>query len=235
MVIPHIGIAAEVINDHAAVLKAVHGVIGYGISKAGGSAVGSVGFTVAVRVRKQIVIFSVDLLNRAALVEFMLLYGQGRTDGILLDLNHIILELGCVTPGQLSPIQISLTVIINEHGRVNAPHALDLTHVHKRPCGRLGFCHAAAAVRNAVIEVVPAVTVCAVGRIQRTAILRPCGILKRKYHAVIDPVDQIIRGIHVVYGAAKAHLPLNIKRAVQVDAAIVPDVCLHVGNEDMFR
>ena len=234
VVIPHTGITAEIINDHAAVRKAVHGVIGHGITKTRGSAVGTVGVTVAVRIGKEIVVFATYLFDRAALVKFVLCHRQGALhDAILLDLDHVFLELCHLSPGELSPVEVGLPVIVDQHAGVNAPHALQKSHVNERSRRALRFCHAVSAVGHAIIEVIPAVTIGAIGRVQRTAILCPGGIGKRKHHAVIGPMDHIVRGIHVMHVAAKACFPLNIKRAVKVHATVLPHVGFHVGNKNI--
>ena len=163
----------------------------------------------------------------------MLLHGQRGADGILLNLHHVLLELGGVAPGDLPPVEVCLTVVVDEGGGVNAPYALNLPHVGEGARGGLGLGHTATSVGDAVVEVVPAVAVGAIGSVQYPAILRPGGIADGKGDAVIRPMDQIIGGKNVVDGTAKAGISLMIHGSVQVDATVPPCVSFHVGDEDM--
>ena len=65
VVVPAGGIAPEIVDDDAAVLKALHGVIRYGIAQAGGTALAADGIAVAVGIGKQDIVFPIDLLDRA--------------------------------------------------------------------------------------------------------------------------------------------------------------------------
>ena len=52
---------------------------------------------------------------------------------------------------------------------------------------------------------------------------------------MIHPIHHIIRGIDVIEITAVCLAPLNIKGAIQINAPILPDVRLNVGNESVIR
>ena len=233
VIVPDLGIATEIVDDDTAVLEAVEGVIRNGVAQRRGSAVLAVGISVAVSIGKEVVILVSDPLDRASLMEFMLLHGQGLGDGFGDDLHHVVLELGGLAPGDLPPIDIGLAVVVHEDRGVDAPHPLQLSHVSKGARGGLGFRHAAPTVGDAVVEVVPPVTVAAIGGVQHAAVLGPRGIRQGKGYPVIHPIHEIIGGIDVVDVAAKAAISHDVQGAVEVDPPVDPDVGLAVGDEDV--
>ena len=164
-------------------------------------------------------------------MELMLFNGQGSHHRIRLDLYHVVLELGDLAPGELAPVDVGLSVVVDEDGGVDAPHPLELPHIREGTRGRLGLGHTAPPVRNAVVEVVPTVAVGAVGSVEGTAVLRPGGIGQGEDHTVIGPMDQILRGVDAVDVAAIGLNPLKIEGTVQVQSAVSPCVGLHVGDE----
>ena len=163
----------------------------------------------------------------------MLFNGQGIHHRIRLDLHHVLLQLCDLPPSELTPIDVGLSVIVDEDGRINAPNTLDLSHIAEGTCGGLRFSDSTPSVGHAVVEVVPAVAVGAVGGVESTAVLRPGGIRQGEDHAVICPVDQILRGVDVVDVTAVGLNPLLIEGAIQIHTAISPCVSLHVGDKNM--
>ena len=176
VVVPDRGVTARIVDDDAAVLEVLHGMIRHGVTQAGGAAFAADGIAVAVGIGKEEVVLAVDLLDRASLVELMVGNRQRIHYGIGLDFHHVLFQLCDLAPGELTPVDVGLAVVVHQDGGVDAPDTLNLPHIGEGSHGGLGLGHTAPSVGDTVVEVVPAVAVGTVGGIEGAAILRPGGI-----------------------------------------------------------
>lgn len=133
MVIPHTGITAEIINDYTSVPEAPHGIVGYSLSKACGSV------AMAVNIGEYKKVFSVYLSYRASLMKLEFLNRQRILNRIDFDLGHIALKPCNFSPGQLPPIYVSLSVIIQKDRWIYSPYSFQCPTSSNGPCGYLDF------------------------------------------------------------------------------------------------
>jgi hypothetical protein len=108
---------------------------------------------------------------------------------------------------------------------------LNGAYIGERAGGRGRCGHTAAPVGDAVIKIVCTVAVSAVRGIEDALVSGPFGLVNGETHTVIYPVDQIVRGEYMVFTAAILMSPGNVHGAVEINAAVCPNMGLYIGDK----
>jgi hypothetical protein len=108
---------------------------------------------------------------------------------------------------------------------------LNGAYIGERTGGRGRCGYTAAPVGDAVIEIVGTVAVSAGRGIEDALVSDPFGMVDGEADTMIYPVDQIIRGEYMVFTAAILMSPGNVHGAVEIYAAVCPNMGLHIGDK----
>ena len=183
------------------------------------------------------VVDSVALAHAAALVEEVLLFGHEPVDDRRrVDLEHIVLQLGALGR-ELSPIEISLPVVVDENGRIDLRDSLDGPAVAERTGRSVGHGHALVdRIAHTVIEVVLAVLVSGVRRVQLAVAVRHFVVRSFRCEGVAmdRPVLQVVRRQQIVSPRA-IEVGAFVSRNIKIEPSVLPLVSFRIGSEHAGR
>ena len=224
VVVPHLGVAAEVIDDDAAIGEGPQRRGGCGIAQACGA------LAMAAGVGVDVIIQPAVFAHGAALVEVVLCHAQRLYDGLGIDGAHARQQPGRAHAVELPPVDVGLPVVIYKHAGVNAIHSLDGRGVGEGPLRGRAFGHTFGAVGQAEIQVIAAVPTDAIRRVQRAVGPHPRGggILGGKADA-IGPMHEVVAAEHMIELAAIVAASGDVPGAIQIQA-ILKDAGLRIGH-----
>jgi len=179
------------------------------------------------------VVDAIAFAHAAAFVEEVLLFGNQTVDdrrGVYFE--HVVFEFRSLGR-ELSPIEVGLSVVVDEHGRVNLRDALHRLSVPEGSVRGIRYGNAFVdPVVHAVIEVVFPIFICGIGCVQGSVavwdlIVRTLG---REGVLGYGPVFQV-RGRDQIVLIGAVVIGTFVARDIQIQSSVLPLVSLRIGKE----